>query len=474
MALNATFWTFSKRKNSTKRPAANTGTVISYVEKDVVSVLSPTIEIHNSAVLPFNYCYLAKYDRYYFVRDKRSIAYETYEVELEVDVPGSWGPSTYNQNVFAQMSSGSYDDQLDDDRVAALNPIIPLSHNSKALEVFPTTYDNPEILMSIITGSDGAVGGCDIFYNLDSVGNVLSFFDSLFDPALWKQIANTILSNSNPLSVINGIWAVPFNVAECHAVTTVTRNVDLGFANTQTVSGAILNGPFVKRHHGEIVLPAPSVSDFRFSERFVKYYVNIPFIGVVTIPTTLATVSEYLQYEYAADAISGMFSISLYLAGVCVGQYSTTLKTEFSLVSQSDSAASAVATGVKGGAAVALTGALKGGAKAALIGGIAGAAVGAFKGAASVPDMEQICSASGSLAPAAKYRREIETYLVENDSSVDPATLAATVGRPTQKVITLGANIGYVQTAAASVSFAGYESEIRTMNAMLDGGVYYE
>ena len=57
---------------------------------------------------------------------------------------------------------------------------------------------------------------------------------------------------------------------------------------------------------------------------------------------------------------------------------------------------------------------------------------------------------------------------------MDPATFTQTVGRPTQKVIQLASGIGYVQTAAASVSFAGYQPEIDAFNAMLDGGIYYE
>lgn len=473
MALNATFWSFSKRKNSTKRPAANTGTVISYVEKNVMSVLSPVLEIHNSAVLPFNYCYLAKYDRYYFVRDKRCIAYETYEVELEVDVAGSWGPATYNQNVMAQMSASFYETELDDDRVVPLDPISPAATNYKVLEVFPQTYQI-ETLASFVTGPDGAFGGSDVFYALDSVGNVLNLFNVLFDPAEWRSIVDSVLSNDS-MSVLNGIWAVPYDVAQCHGVATVTRNIDLGFINTQTVSGAIINGPSVLRHQGDLAIPTPSVSDFRFSERFVKYYVNIPFIGVTTIPTTLAKYQRALHYECAADCVSGAFVLTLYCGGVCLGTWQTNLKTELALSKQASQASAAISSGIKGGAAVGLAGAAtKAGLKGGIFGAIAGAAVGAFRGAAVTPEIEHACSSSGSLAPAAKYSRDLEIYMFEGASSVDPATFTQTVGRPTQKVITLAANIGYVQCAAASVSFDGYEPEIAAMNAMLDGGIYYE
>lgn len=471
--LTASFWSFSKRHNSTKRPAATSATTFNYAEKDATSVLSPTLEFHAPGVLAYNYCYLQKYDRYYFVRDKRSTAYGTYEIDLDVDVAASWGPSTYGQSVMAQMSSNFYDTELDDDRVQALDPISPASVSETFLPVFPQNYQI-ETLASFVTGPDGRFGGSDVFFNLDSVGNVLTLLDKLFDPAEWRQAIDSVLSNDS-LSVLNGIWAVPFDVGACHNTATVTRNIDLGFINTQTISGAIVNGPYVERYQGDLVIPTPSVSDFRFSERFVKYYVNIPFIGVTTIPTTLAKYQRALHYECAADAVSGAFCISLYVGSVCLGMWQTNLKTELSLSKQISQTAAAIAGGVKGAGAVGLAGAAtKAGLKGGIIGAIAGAAVGAFRGAAVTPDIEHACSSSGSLAPAARYKRDLEIYMFESDSSVDPATFTQTVGRPTQKVVQLASGIGYIQTAAASVSFAGYQPEIDSFNALLDGGLYYE
>lgn len=469
--LNGTFWSFSKRKNSTKIPSGD-GYAFTYAIKDVTSVLSPTLEIHDANVLPYNYCYLQQFGRYYWVRDKRSIALNTYEIDLEVDVPGSWGAATYGQSVMAQMSAAYYDDELDDDRVQPVEIITPVVHASKTLEVFPATY-SIETLFSLVTGSSGNFGGLDIFTYLDSVGNVLDIIDVLFDPVKWKQVVNSVLKN-DPLQVIRGMWAVPFDVAQCHGVQTVTRTLTLGLAQSESVTGAALDGPFVIRHQDDLALPLPTVQDFRFSDRFVKYYCNIPFIGVVSIPVSLVKSSGSLHFEYAADAVSGMFSITLYCGGVCLGTWSTNLKSEFSLASQGSLAAGATSGAITGAGAVGLAGAATGGWKAALIGAIAGAAAGAFRGSMVTPDVQSISSASGSLAPAARYTRDLEVYLYESDENVDPATFAATVGRPTQKVVSLAAGIGYIQAANASVSFDGYQPEIDAMNALLNGGVYYE
>lgn len=471
--LSGEFWTFSKRKNSTKRPAAS-GTVFNYCLKDVTSVLSPTLEIHDASVLAYNYCYLQQFGRYYWVGDKRSIAYNTYEVDLEVDVPGSWGADTYGQSVMAQMSASFYDTELDDDRVQPIDLLPSGGYASKTLEIFPSSY-RTYTLLSLVTGTAGNFGGIDVFTDLDaSQSNVLALIDTLFDPSAWQRVQDAVLKN-DPLQVLTGIWAVPFIPAQCHGVSQHVRTLTLGLANPAMVTGYALDGPKVLPHSDSIAIPQPTVTDFRYSDRFCKYYVNIPYLGVVTIPTSLVKKDPTLYYEYSADAVSGMYSITLKCAGVYLGTYSTTLKTDLSLVSQPSTGASAISGGILGAGATAIAGAATGGWRAALIGGIAGAAAGAFRGAMNTPDIQQVSSASGSLAPAARDNfRDLEVILLEGDSSVDPATFAATVGRPTQKVVQLAAGIGYIQAANASVSFAGYRSEIDAMNALLDGGVYYE
>jgi len=468
--LTAEFWSFAKRHNSTKRPSTAAAATINYALKESTSILAPTIEVHDNRVVAYNYCYLSAFSRRYWIRDKRCIAKDTYELDLEVDVPGSWGPLTYGQNVMAQMSAAYYDDELDDTRIVAVDEHVQFV--TAALDVFPTNYEIMPMI-SLVTGASGYFGGCDVFYDLYNVGNVLSIIDKLMDPDLWKSVVDSVL-NSNPLSIINGIWSVPYNVTNCHYTDAESRALQLGFINAETISGSLLKGPFVRRHLQNVTLPTPTNTDFRFCDRFVKYYVNIPFVGTCVIPTTLAKYQRNLRCEYSADCVSGMFSISLYCGGVCLGNWSTNLKSELSLVAQTSQAAASISGGIKGAAMVASGVSLAGGAQGALIGAVAGAAVGAFKGAASTPDIEFVSSASGSLAPAARNTRQLEVFMYEGEENTDPATFAATVGRPTQKIIQLAANMGYVQTANASVSFTGLKPEIDAFNTLLNGGLYYE
>lgn len=70
MAFTATFYTFSKRINSTKQPSG--GTSYDIILKAGSSALSPTISLdvgQSGNPTAYNYCYIPTYGRYYWVSD---------------------------------------------------------------------------------------------------------------------------------------------------------------------------------------------------------------------------------------------------------------------------------------------------------------------------------------------------------------------------------------------------------------------
>lgn len=67
MSITATFYSFSKKKNSTKRPSGGTNKNI--LIKDPSSVLNPTIMLETSNPTAYNYCYISTFGRYYWIAD---------------------------------------------------------------------------------------------------------------------------------------------------------------------------------------------------------------------------------------------------------------------------------------------------------------------------------------------------------------------------------------------------------------------
>lgn len=111
MSITATFYTFSKRKNSTKRPSG--GTSFNILIKEPSSVLSPSIELQTSNPRAYNYCYIPSYDRYYFVSDWVS-DHNRWTANLTVDVLASWRDSIRASRQYVLRSASSYNSYISD------------------------------------------------------------------------------------------------------------------------------------------------------------------------------------------------------------------------------------------------------------------------------------------------------------------------------------------------------------------------
>lgn len=72
-------------ENNKVHKTLNQGVQISGALRNETDVVHPVILIEGS-FWKYNYCYIESWDRYYFIRDKRSIRNNLTELHLEVDV----------------------------------------------------------------------------------------------------------------------------------------------------------------------------------------------------------------------------------------------------------------------------------------------------------------------------------------------------------------------------------------------------
>ena len=468
MNISAYFYTFSKRKNSTKTPT-DEGTEYTIALKESTSILTPTIEIQaaDQTFMLFNYVHIPWLGRYYFIRDIRAIAKYTYEADLSCDVLASWISQVMGQSVFAMMSSYAYEDQLDDDRVA---PTSDINHESSegAFDIVSGGASDltiPCYQFLSIANNAGLLNGIDIFFGLNLVSNYLQ---KCADQN-WAQAFGQQISGVNPFDAVNGAWWSPLIPQNCHSI-----GSNSGMIYDIPISGSCLASPDVKTHYASITVPKPSVTDFRYSSKYVKYYLNLPYIGVITIPTELLVHRRAIDYAYAGDCMTGEVAIAPTVNGASLGLFGTSLKAPIQLARQSSHTAQIVSQGIAAGGSLAAIGGKVAGAGGALIGAAAGFAAGSIRGVCDMPSIDRVGSAAGSLAPLGCRRTlgKVELHMFESEANVNPATFASVAGRPTQKVITI--QNGYLQTAGASVHFDGTEAEIEAYNAALDGGVYIE
>ncbi len=150
--MNVAFYTFSKRRNSTKKPTG-TGTVKDCKLKDNCSVHDPVILLANSPTL-YDYAYISTWGRYYFVHDIVSVANGLTEYHLTEDVLASNKNAIGNTKALIQYASNHYDLMISDPRLPVKqtrtlqgagdldNPVFSEPAASYLLTVYNTLYDS--------------------------------------------------------------------------------------------------------------------------------------------------------------------------------------------------------------------------------------------------------------------------------------------------------------------------------------------
>lgn len=129
------------------------------------SIINPviTVEEPTSALVGYNYCYIAAWNRYYFITDIVAVSNFLWEVSMRVDVLNTFKTEIYNQECI--MKRSTLGDRRLYDSEAPLNvPKIYYDHGKSPLsgdyvyndDYYPTinTYN---YVLSVISGNDGII-----------------------------------------------------------------------------------------------------------------------------------------------------------------------------------------------------------------------------------------------------------------------------------------------------------------------------
>ena len=113
MAITVTLYSFTKRENSTKRPTSG-GTNYSCILIDETSLMAPTFKLEiGSNPIAKNYCYVADFDRYYFISDITSNQGFWYISCIE-DVLASYRGTIGSSSHYVLRAASEYDENITD------------------------------------------------------------------------------------------------------------------------------------------------------------------------------------------------------------------------------------------------------------------------------------------------------------------------------------------------------------------------
>ena len=182
--LDATFYTFSKRENSTLLP---TDSLPHYsmqinINDNETSLLSPQIRVRfpsNVNLLPYNYVYIPQLFRYYYISDWSYGADGLWTASCTVDALASWKTYIYSSGGYVGRAEEFYDGGIQDISYPPKNEPVTIRNNAQT--GFSAVPGFGTIVIGIVTSQPGVnVGmmGGTRYYLMDRA-DFLSFVQHL-------------------------------------------------------------------------------------------------------------------------------------------------------------------------------------------------------------------------------------------------------------------------------------------------------
>lgn len=466
--MNVQFYVHNKRSNSLKLPVD--GVTISCVLKDNCSVTSPVLELRITEYPSYNYAYIPDFGRYYYVNDwtyNRGL----WSCSLNVDVLTSWRTNILDTTAFVEYSTSNYSMDYTDNRIMATQEK-EISVTQMPVELSPFNSTGCYILSVISTDANGYNGACAVYALTQSQ---LAAFSAIitaqdFLDGIWEGIKNAF---NNPFEAIVSCRWIPFSVDDLSGT---VKNMYITYADTG-VQGKLLNSNFIG-HSFSMLLPRLGTNPtFLDTSPFVSATLYLPFIGTVQLDIDAYYKSDTFSIDMKCDVATGdiVYTVgSSFLA--FTSTYSGNCSTQIPLSNNTTDSFGVITgtTGVIGGIVSTVVGiAAKNPTLIATGLGAAGvAAVGTVKSA------EVHTQTNGAISSriGAKISLAIQIVVMRSKvlETVQSTSRIATFGLPCYKTLQLSTLNGYCQCDGARVTAPATDTELESINELVNSGIYIE
>ena len=331
MGISATFSKTNKKINSTKLPVAAASDIALTVElKDVVNLFTPTLIISSDVFMsggqivnpmPYNYCYLPDFNRYYFVRSWSWIL-GRWECALEVDVMASFKTEIGNSTCMVLRSASNYDPDIIDtkyptkiEQSGLLQTKVDFSNTS----IWNTNIKTAAItdgfyVISVVNSDNSAVGG--VSYYAFSAGAMAELMNKLFSAPTWMNISDANISADmqkmlfNPMQYITSCMWIPrgFDTTGNTAIHTLplgwwSLTLTSSFYRVEVSSSAIE----VSYSGGMAYHPQYNASKRRWvgMSPFTTAAVYVPPFGFIALDTTKIYRAKDIVIKVRIDVLTG-------------------------------------------------------------------------------------------------------------------------------------------------------------------------
>lgn len=531
MSVTASFYKFSKRKNSTKQPTG-AGTDFSVDLKSGTSLLRPTLLLSNSSQPDYNYCQFM--GMYYFIRDIVSVRNDLWELYLIVDPLATAKADILASTQFISYSSALGSSWLPDTRIPVLRNCKVASNNANTGILSTTgcyilstigkdscnTYmitnedELKRLLSNIQTWQNNAISAADALIDTWRGADLDSFTYYADTESLVEFCKGVVQTLQSGFQALTGTLA---NIQKALADSIVT----IGKAATDTgfVGNAYLSAPeclrsciWVPFHYnqapvggvdriylgvwdtgrtgsnlkaipvtGSVNINIPwHYSDWRrgYCE---EVYIYLPFVGVIALSSDSITNASSITIEWSATYTDGVIMYKVSAGGQVIGAYGGQCSSNYPIGMAQQSSAGEIVQSAWASAEKVVASAVKAFSSvnpAAMIGGAVEGKMATISGAYDVIDtaLTKHISSVGGIGGGAGVGlgTDIICYTVAHDLNINPSDMVANMGQPTMKPMSLSGLTGFCQCANAHVEASYPEPVLDAIDSYLNSGFYIE
>lgn len=437
--MTAEFFNFSKKNNSTARPTEK-GVEKAIHLKNNVSLTTPIITLNASftEIAKFNYCSML--NGFYFISDKVNISNDVWQLNLEIDLLGTYKNDILSSEFFVEYAESGYNTLVNDTR------FVPLENSGKSIsEISLANMDlqNGNFILTVANNVNiASMGGFTTAYAI-SPTQLAKFAEDFINKGNIKDVFSDKFNN--PYDAIISCYWIPFSLAVYPAS---THAVKLGELEFDAVAQYVTNPTYT--YTSELPIKW-KYADFR--RRWEKISLFLPCVGLVDLPIEklLSSSSIYIKVTY--DLFDGKINYIIsrdYSLGDSDGIIATY---------SGDSGAEIAIAQTRGKTD-----------KQSLIFSALNETVGVYgtsKGAAEY-------STRGSIAGRSSFYAFKKMQLIVTSPDTQTNGIENIIGRAVMQKRNMSKMTGYVKTNNASIKANCSNLYRDRINTLLDGGIFIE
>lgn len=475
------FYQFSKRHKSTKIPGQTTPHIEREVKwKEDTKVTSPTILVSFEPI-NYNYVYIPKWNRYYFINDCSTYSNTLWQVSLVEDVLATFRGAIGNTRCNILYTTQSNRTDIVDSRLPVRSTILS-DHTQSAINGLTIVPSNGAIGYVLGINGKGSFGA----YMMQNTGQIRSLLDGIdaFNGTLPStlDVAKQLMYGGSASECLKSALGMPFVIDPTKYSTKKAEQLRLGNYpctddNGNPILGYEINKP-IGLYVTEIDIPWLS-SDWKRVSLFTTIQMYLPFIGMLSLPATELQNDTTLNVLYSINITSG--DIAVQIKGkqsdkiVCTSSGNCAVPVAYGATGINTSKlTSGVATGI-GTVASAIGAYASGGSTLALSGIIGGGLLSTSQ--QLIDALGGTASGGAGLGGGASYGLDkvMHIWVIQKNLVVPQYKYVDMIGRPYMQVDLINNVGGFVQTDGAQFEDTyAYASEKQIINQMLDTGIYYE